>query len=638
MHPLRVPPWLAAAFLALLTLAVYWLGLQGDFLFDDGPSILLAPGVRMAELSWEALRQAWYSGGAGPTGRPVAQLSFALNHYFSGFSPFAFKATNLAIHGLCAVLIHQVARQLLKSLPGPAQPQHTGWLAAAVAALWLLHPIQLLPVLHVVQRMTSLSALFLLAAFWLHIMARERGGRRGWVMFLLAWCLAWPLSLLSKETGALFPVFVLAWELLLRRASVGQLDRFARAYLALAVVVALGVLLYLLSPMSQWLWAGYEFRPFTLAQRLLTETRVLWFYVGLALLPRWSAFGLYHDDIAISTGALTPWTTLPALLGLAALLLLIWRTRQRAPLIAFGIAWFLVGHLMESTFLPLEIAHEHRNYLPLLGILLAAAGLLWHALERQAVAQNAGLAIAALALVYFTAMTALRAHQFGDDLRRTLVEAQHHPDSAAAQLDAGQALAGLPEAAQPGSTIHAAARTYYERATQLNPNFKLALLHLLALDCKAGLPVKRAEIDELSRRLRATLFAPADRSVLYYLKEMAITRPRCLTRAEVEGLFDAATANPGVGPHNQAMLYSWRADYLWLRERDLPAAKDALGKSLTLNPTNPSNRLKWAQLLWISGDRQGAQSLLLDLRDQNLSAEERNTLNALLAAGNISKP
>lgn len=635
---IRIPGIWAAVVIGLLGAAVYWAGLPGGFFFDDGPSLLQAPGIRMTELSWESVQQAWGSGGAGPTGRPVAQLSFALNHLLSGFSPQPYKFTNLLIHGLAAVLVYLVVSRLLREATPSSTDKYAGWGAVVVAALWLLHPVQLLPVLHVVQRMTSLSALFLLAAFWLHMAGRARASRPGVLMLLLAWVVVWPLSVLSKETGLLFPLFILAWELLLRNSSAGHLDRFARAYLVAAVVLALGVLIYLLSAKSQWLWAGYEFRPFTLAQRLLTETRVLWFYVGLALLPRWSAFGVYHDDIAISTDVLTPWTTLPALLGVAALLLLIWRTRQRAPLIAFGIAWFLVGHLMESTFLPLEIAHEHRNYLPLLGILLAAAGLLLQAMERRAVAKKTGLVIAALALVYFSAMTALRAHQFGGDLRRTLVEAQHHPDSAAAQLDAGQALAGLPVAAEAGSTIHAAARAYYERATLLNPNFKLALLHLLALDCKAGLPVRPAEIDELSRRLRATLFAPADRSVLYYLKEMAITGPRCLTRAEVEGLFDAAVANPGVGPHNQAMLYSWRADYLWLRERDLPAAKDALHKSLTLNPSNPSNRLKWAQLLWIGGDRQGARSLLLDLRGQVLSAEEHNTINELLAPGNITQP
>jgi thioredoxin-like negative regulator of GroEL len=82
----------------------------------------------------------------------------------------------------------------------------------------------------------------------------------------------------------------------------------------------------------------------------------------------------------------------------------------------------------------------------------------------------------------------------------------------------------------------------------------------------------------------------------------------------------------------QAMLHSWHADFLWLHERDLAAARGALGQSLALNPGNSSNRLKWAQLVLISGEREQARRLLLELRGENLSADERQTLNELLAA------
>ena len=74
-----------------LVVAIYWVGLGGAFFFDDGPSILFAPGLKLQNLSAESLRQAWFSGGAGPSGRPIAQMSFALNYYFSGFDPFAFR-------------------------------------------------------------------------------------------------------------------------------------------------------------------------------------------------------------------------------------------------------------------------------------------------------------------------------------------------------------------------------------------------------------------------------------------------------------------------------------------------------------------------------------------------------------------
>ncbi|HYW56928.1 MAG TPA: pilus assembly protein PilF [Polaromonas sp.] len=622
---------LAAFLLGALATALYWPGLQGGFFFDDGPSILLADGVRLQNLSLESLQQAWTSGGAGPTGRPVAQLSFALNHYFSGFSPFAFKTTNLVIHLACAALVFSLALRLLTQNGTQCKPQQLVFASGAVAALWLLHPIQLLPVLHVVQRMTSLSALFLLAALLLHLRGRERGGRAGAAWLMLAWGILWPLSFFSKETGALFPAFALAWELIVRRSSTGGLDRFARRFAVLAGLGLAGTLAYLLSPRAQWLWSGFELRQFTLLERMLTEGRVLWFYLGLLLAPRLEALGLYHDDIAPSTGLFLPWTTMTAWVGLAVLVWLAWRLRRGAPLVAFGIAWFLMGHALESSFLPLELAHEHRNYLPLFGILVAGGSVLLTALGHKGTTKTIPVALTAAALVYFPFVTALRAHQFGDELRRTQIEAQHHRSSARAQYEAGLNLARLADAASPNSPTHAFARQHYELANSLDPAFKMGGLALIDLNCQAGLPVEHAELAELSRRLRETPFAPGDRGVLYGLKEMAIANSICLARPEIDGLFAAALANPGVTSGVQAMLHSWHADYLWLHAGDLPAARAALGRSLTLNPANPSNRLKWAQLLVVAGERAQARLLLLELRDLNFSADERKTLNELLA-------
>jgi len=101
-------------------------------------------------------------------------------------------------------------------------------------------------------------------------------------------------------------------------------------------------------------------------------------------------------------------------------------------------------------------------------------------------------------------------------------------------------------------------------------------------------------------------------------------------------MFAAALANPGVLPGTQAILHSWHADYLWLHEHDLAAARRALGQSLALNPSNSSNRLKWAQLLMLSGEMPQARQLLLALRAEYFSAEERKTLNELLAALNMT--
>jgi hypothetical protein len=623
---------LAAFLLCGVVFAIYWPGLHGAFFFDDGPSILQAEGVRLVTWSLASLHQAWTSGGAGPSGRPVAQLSFALNHYFGGFDPFGFKATNLAIHLVCGVLVFSLARCLLTAVKPAASQNHLLIASAFVAAAWLLHPIQLLPVLHVVQRMTSLSALFLLAALLLHVRGREQAGRTGVAMLIVAWAVLWPLSFLSKETGALFPFFALAWELTVRRSSRGSLDRFAAVLAASIGLCLVAAMPYCMSPRGQWLWSGYDFRPFSLMERLLTEARVLWFYIGLIVAPRPEALGLYHDDIALSGDLFSPWSTLPSLIGLIALGGLAWWMRKRAPLVAFGIGWFFIGHAMESTVLPLEIAHEHRNYVPLFGVLIAAGWGLVCGLESKGERKTIGMALAAAVLAYFPFVTALRADQFGEEVRRTQIESQHHRTSARAQFEAGTALSVLPESAAPDSPTYAFARRHYEMSGELDPDFKFGLLGLIRLKCKAGVSAVKGEVKELGRRLGQAHFAPGDRNVLYSLKEMSIDGSLCLDRTQVDGLFANAIANTGVAPGIRAMLHSWHADYLWLHEHDMLAAEAALGRSLALNGSNPSNRLKSAQLKLISGKTGEAVERLFQLRDENLSTSERQTLKELLAA------
>jgi tetratricopeptide (TPR) repeat protein len=424
---------------------------------------------------------------------------------------------------------------------------------------------------------------------------------------------------------------VLVWELIVRRNAVGRLDRFAH-FLALAVgLISAASLVYLLLPAGQWLWAGYEMRSFTLTERLLTEGRVLWFYLGLMVLPRFEAFGLYHDDIPLSTDLLTPWTTLPAWLGLLALAWVAWRSRQRAPLLAFGIAWFLVGHLLESTMLPLEIAHEHRNYLPSFGLFIAAAWALARLTEKPGWQKTLGITLATVAIAYFSFVTALRAHLYGDELQRTQIEAQHHPESARTQYTAGRALVSRLEINSAASPQYFFARKHYERAGELEPGFKVSWLGLIHLNCQVGQPAEAAWINELVKRLHESPLGPGDRNVLFSIKEMSVAGTLCLTRDDVARLFDAAITNPGTTPHVRSRLSSWFADYLALVARDLPAAQAELDKSLAIAPHNPSNRLKRAQLAFLQGRHEEASAMLDRLQESSLLRSERETM-ALLRA------
>ena len=302
---------------------------------------------------------------------------------------------------------------------------------------------------------------------------------------------------------------------------------------------------------------------------------------------------------------------------------------------AFGLAWFLIGHALESTVLPLEIAHEHRNYLPLFGLVLAAVQGVPLVLGAKIRARLPMALLAASALLVCAGMTALRAYQFGEPVRRTQMEAHNHPASARAQYEAGATLLGLPALTEQTSTI---ARNHLDAANAADPHFKSAALGLIELNCQTTKNAGSAEVANLTQRLGNTPFAPGDRNILYNVKERMNAGNLCLTRPEVDTLFNAALANPTVSPGVAVFLNSWHADYLWLNQHDIGAARAALTRSMKLNPGNLSNQLKWAQLLFISGERAEAGVVLGALKRENLSVEERKTLGELLTAINMQTP
>lgn len=426
----------------IATVVAYAGGLSGPFLFDDTTNILQNAPLRLDSLAPADLERAAWSLESGPLKRPIAYLSFALNYYFAGgYDSFAFKATNLAIHLLNTLLVMALAWRLgTATLVDQLDRRHSA--ALLTAAIFALHPLALSPVLYVVQRMASLSTLFVLASVLCLLQARAgvvlgAGGRQSCQVASLGWlgagCLFGLLGLFTKENAALLPLLYLLvdrvcfptapyWQWLGRPSRGGRLTR---GVLWLMAAIAASLLAWYVAP-------GYEARPFTLTERVLTEGRVLWFYLGLFALPRINAFGLYHDDIALSAGLLTPWTTLPALLGLAALALIGFRLLRRAPLVGFGVLWFLAGHLMESTLIPLEIAHEHRNYLPLVGLASASA---WLLVAFYGQARRPALVASGFVLVVLGATTALRAMEWRDAATFYRYQVEHHPDSAHSRND-----------------------------------------------------------------------------------------------------------------------------------------------------------------------------------------------------------
>lgn len=363
--------------IAIMLVLIYWPGLNGPFVLDDGENISLDPAIALKTLSVNNIKEALLAGDSGPLKRPLASISFALNYYFAGSfqNTLPFKATNLAIHIINSTLIYFLVILLTRT---PALATLTDrqkiQLAALTTALWAMHPIQLTNILYVVQRMNSLSALFVIAGLLVYVHGRqllETKITKGFSLMVTGLLAGMIFGLMAKENAALLPLFALTIEFVFyNRNNINTKTRYF-LWLFYSLVIAVPVIIFLvyLGKHPDYFLDTYATRNFSVSERMLTEARILWFYIRLILIPSVTELGLFHDDIALSTGLFSPFITFPAVVGLCALLIFALIKIKRHPLISFAILWFLAGHMLESSVFGLELAYEHRNYLPSFGIL-----------------------------------------------------------------------------------------------------------------------------------------------------------------------------------------------------------------------------------------------------------------------------
>ena len=427
--------WLALA--SIVCAVVYWPGLSGPFLFDDPENFAPLGTWLQGETSWQQVvlgdQPLWLS-------RPLAMATFLLSAALGQGEAFHFKLGNLLIHLACGWLIYAVLRRLLQR-DGRLQPH--GELAAPVLAiLWMLHPLHVSTVLYAVQRMTQLSALFTLLALIAYLHGRSalssKETRRAALLLFLAFPLAVCAGLLSKQNAATTPLLCLVVELAYFSRAPGD-RKFLGIFFGLFIILPALCVALALAVRPQALLAGYLEYDFTLMQRLLSQPRALFDYLGQIVLPRGPLMGLYSDDFAISTGLLTPPSTWMALAGLGLISALAIAVRNRAPSIFAGWFFFLAAHAVESSFLPLDLYFEHRNYLPSVGILLAGVGLL--SLLPQQLATNVltprqlVLLASVVAVAGLTFSTLGRSLVWSDKQAIVVQGLKAHPDSLRARMD-----------------------------------------------------------------------------------------------------------------------------------------------------------------------------------------------------------
>jgi len=563
----------AAIFLAILgsVFLVYLPGLSGGFLLDDYPNlrglIVIGEPARSRDFADYVL-----SGFSGTLGRPISLLSFALQHADWPGNARAFKYVNLMLHMMNGCLLCWLLLKLGALL---------NWLrsralvvALATTSVWLLHPMQVSTVLYAVQRMTELSILFTLIGLLAYIHGRERLLRRedklGYLWLSAGIALGGGFATLSKESGILLVVYILVLEATLL-SSVSRPKHWQAWATGFLFAPLLALAAYLLLNHAKIL-AGYTLRDFTLGQRLMTEPRILLEYLAKILVPHPRAFGLLFDDYQVSTSLVHPLSTLPAMLAVAALIGLAIKYRERQPIFSFGILWFFTGHLLESTFVPLELYYEHRNYLAMLGPVFAVA---YYATGLRGNLRRLVPLLGLIMGVLIVIITWNESLLWANPYRQAFTWASERPLSSRAQ----EYLAGVWMVEKRNDE----ALKVFKRMIELHPGDASAYMHWMKLACEdpdLPLPDLHTVIDTLRVSTYSTV--PVGR-----MEEIVLLREknqcRRLNYQDLQQCLDSLLANPRYYLARKN-LYALQAR-LYATEGLLNPAMETMDKAYAIEPT-----------------------------------------------------
>ena len=443
--------------LALFVFMLYSNTLEGPFVYDDLSNIQANPHIRLTQFNLEDIKTAGLN--KDSSNRPISFISFSLNYYFHKYDVTGYHLINILIHITTGLLLFFLLKTTL-SLPSlQSEYKAPFWIPFIAVMLWLIHPINTQSVTYIVQRMNSMAAMFYILAFLLYVKGRLADIRWKKHVLFAACTLSGALSLGSKEIAATLPFFILLYEwYFFQNLSSHWLKRHLKPFAAILILVAIGVFFYLGAHQIEKILMGYDGYDFTLTQRLMTQFRVVLFYLSLLLFPHPSRLNLEHD-FPLSYSLIDPITTLLAMTAIVGLIgLSIWK-RKRDRLLSFCILWFFGNLVIESTVIPLELIYEHRIYLPSMFVCLLTVILAY----RFKFYNKLGIATLCALLVIFSAWTYKRNATWQDDVTFWRDSVSKSPKKARPHLSLGFALHGrgkLDEAIK-----------YYQEALRLKPDY-----------------------------------------------------------------------------------------------------------------------------------------------------------------------
>jgi Tfp pilus assembly protein PilF len=349
--------------LLIILLAIYSNSFYGEWHFDDYANIVDNPHIQIKSFSWPEIKHCMFGIYQDRLTRPLSYFSFALNYKFGGMDVFGFHVVNFIIHYLAAVFLFLFIYNTLKL---PLLREKYSVIAYPVALLstffWAFNPIHVTSITYVVQRMASMAALFYIMSMYFYLKGRTAQNSTYPIYFFILSLITGFAALLTKENAAMLPVNVLLFDLfLIQGATKENIKKFSKVlFFPLLLILIIG-LIYT-GGFSNAL-GGYEIRDFSMMQRLLTEPRVILFYLSLLFYPIGSRLTLLYD-VEVSRSLFQPWTTIPSILLILLIISFAFYIARKRQLVSFCIIFYFLNHLIEGSIFNLELIYEHRNYLP----------------------------------------------------------------------------------------------------------------------------------------------------------------------------------------------------------------------------------------------------------------------------------
>lgn len=637
MSPTKIAQSATIAIILCFTIWAYSSGLGGGFILDDNANIVKKSEIQIDSLDPDTLWKAALSGTSGPLLRPVSMLTFALNYYASGLDPVQYKITNLLIHISVGVGLFVLTILLLRST-GDRKPSNDRiiWIAIATTSAWILHPINLTSVLYVVQRMTSLAALFMAwgAVFYAIGRIKLQESQAGWPWILFGILILGPLAIFSKENGVLLPLYLFIIEICIFRFETKRhLDRqlLLAVYFVPLLLVA-SVLVYEIISHPGFFSNGYLHRNFTLEERLLTEARILWWYIRMILLPNVSEMGIFLDDFPLSTGFFSPPLTALAVSGLVALIVLAVVSLRKLPILSFGIFWFLGSHILESTIFPLELAYEHRNYLAVYGVMFTLFFYLLNPVKDSKIPLlNQSIAILFILWIGFT--VSIRTHTWASEPMLILTQVKNHPLSPRSNYYAGSMFAKRAGRNNPHREEYIdKAKHYFSRSYDLNPTMVSGLIALIYMNSEMGTSTPETLLKEISSSLQIFPMEASSVNAIGMLTECEIKNICNLPPSRYLEIITGALSNENSSSTYRAGILHSASKYFSEKIADHTSAIHYSRLAITENPNLFSAYTTLANLLIETGELAEARDVLEEFQQRDILGSHNMELNEAIEA------